>query len=287
MTILVTAASGHLGRLVVDALLARGADPASLVAGARTPSKVADLAERGVRTVELDYSEPETLAAALVGVDSVLLVSASEPGNRAALHQNVIDAAVAAGVTKLVYTSAPLATTADFVLAPEHKATEEAIVASGLPAVILRNNWYIENYADDFARAADSGQLVAAVGDGRIAPATRADFADAAAVVLLDDGHLGQVYELGGDEAIGYDALAAAMGEALGREVVYVPITAEQQRAGLEAAGLDAGTVGFVAAISAGIGAGAIDIADGTLARLIGRPTTTPADGFRALLVTA
>jgi NAD(P)H dehydrogenase (quinone) len=283
MTILVTAASGQLGRLVVDSLLARGAAPETIVATARDTSKLEHLAARGIRTAELDYARPETIASALDGVDTVLLVSGSEPGNRVALHRNVIDAAKAAGVSKLVYTSAPQATTADFVLAPDHKATEEAIAASGIPAVIVRNNWYTENYAADVARAASTGVIAASVADGRVASATRADFADGAAVVLLDDGHLGQVYEFGGDAAWSYDELAAAASEIVGRDVAYTPLTTDEHVAALESFGLDAGTAGFVAGIDTGIRNGVLADTDGTLSRLIGRPTTSLVDGLRAV----
>lgn len=281
MTILVTAASGQLGRLVVDSLLARGADPAAIVAGSRDTSKLADVAARGIRTVELDYTRPETIAPALEGVDAVLLVSGTDFGNRAAQHRNVIDAAAAAGVAKLVYTSAPRATTADFVLAGEHKATEEAIAAAGVPAVILRNNWYTENYAADVARAASTGVIASSAGAGRVASATRADFADAAAVVLLEDGHVGAVYELGGDVAWSFADLAAAASEVVGREVAYTPLTTTEHVAALEAAGLDAGTAGFVAAIDEGISRGVLADTDGTLSRLIGRPTTSLVEGLR------
>ncbi|WP_022892518.1 SDR family oxidoreductase [Agromyces subbeticus] len=282
MTILVTAASGQLGRLVVDSLLARGAAPETIVASARDTSKLEHLAARGIRTVELDYARPETIAPALDGVDTVLLVSASEPGNRVALHRNVIDAAKAAGVSKLVYTSATKAGTADFVLAPEHKATEEAIAASGVPAVIVRHNWYVENYAADVARAATTGVIAASVADGRVASASRADFADGDAVVLLDDGHLGQVYEFGGDVAWNYDELATAAAEVVGRDVAYTPLTTDEHVAALESFGLDAGTAGFVAGIDTGIRNGVLAEADGTLSRLIGRPTTSLVDGLRA-----
>ncbi|MDQ0726335.1 uncharacterized protein YbjT (DUF2867 family) [Microbacterium sp. W4I20] len=158
MTILVTGATGNLGRLIIASLLERGADPQSIVAGARDVAKAADL---GVRVAHLDYTQPATVAAALDGVDSVVLVSGSEVGQRVAQHQAVIDAAKAAGVSKFVYTSAPKATTSDLVLAPEHKATEELIAAAGLPAVILRNNWYTENYAADLSRAAETGVVSA------------------------------------------------------------------------------------------------------------------------------
>lgn len=280
MTILVTGATGQLGRLVVKSLLERGADPQSIVAGARDVAKASDL---GVRVAPLDYSEPATIAAALEGVDSVLLISGSEVGRRVAQHQAVIDAAAAAGVAKFVYTSAPKATTSDLVLAPEHKATEELIAASGVPAVILRNNWYTENYAPDLARATETGVLAAGVGEGRVASASRQDFADAAAVVLLEDGHIGEVYELGGDVAWDYAELASAISEVSGREVSYVPVTFDEQLAALQGAGLDEGTAGFVAALDAGIRDGALADTDGTLSRLIGRPTTPLVEGLRAI----
>ncbi|OAN35186.1 SDR family oxidoreductase [Microbacterium sp. H83] len=280
MTTLITGATGNLGRLVIQSLLERGAEPGSIVAGARDLSKASDL---GVRSVRVDYTDPASLAAALVDVDSVLLISGSEVGQRAAQHQAVIDAAKAAGVTKFVYTSAPKATTSDLVLAPEHKATEEAIAAAGLPAVILRNNWYTENYAADVARGAETGVLAAGAGDGRVASASRKDFAEAAAVVLLEDGHIGQVYELGGDVAWTYDDLAAAIGEVSGRDVDYRRLTADEQLAALQSAGLDEGTAGFVVALDAGIAAGALADTDGTLARLIGRPTTPLVEGLRAI----
>jgi len=279
MTILVTGATGQLGRLIVESLLERGTSAEQIVAGARDVSKAADL---GVRAVRLDYDEPETIAAAFDGVDSVVLVSSSEVGKRFAQHKAVIDAAAAAGVRKLVYTSAPKATTSDLVLAPEHKATEEAIAASGLPAVILRNNWYTENYVRDLATAAETGVLSAGVGDGRVASASRKDFADAAAVVLLEDGHIGEVYELGGDVAWTYTDLAAAFSDILGREVTYAPVTFDEQVAALRAHGLDEGTAGFVASLDAGIRDGALADTDGTLARLIGRPTTPLVEGLRA-----
>ncbi|MGO4678274.1 SDR family oxidoreductase [Microbacterium sp. 2MCAF23] len=284
MTILVTGATGHLGRLIIDSLLARGVEASSIRAGARDIAKASDLAARGVQVVALDYDAPETVAAAADGADAVMLVSGSEVGKRAPQHQAVIDAAKNAGVAKLVYTSAPKATTSDLVLAPEHKATEEAIAASGLPAVILRNNWYTENYAADVARAKDTGVIAASVGDGRIASASRADFAEAAAVVLTEDGHLGQVYELAGDIAWNFDDLAAAATEITGREVRYTPLSAEEHAAALEDAGLDYGTVWFVTTLDAGIRAGALAESDGTLARLIGRPTTPLVDGLRAAI---
>ncbi|WP_102194394.1 SDR family oxidoreductase [Microbacterium aurantiacum] len=283
MTILITGATGQLGRLVIDSLLERGAEPQSIAAGARDTAKASDLAARGIRVVELDYDVPATVQAAVEGADSVLLISSSAVGQRVAQHQAVIDAAKQAGVAKLVYTSAPKATTSDLVLAPEHKATEELIAASGIPSVILRNNWYTENYADTFTQATGSGVLAASVGEGRVASASRRDFADAAAAVLLEDGHTGAVYELGGDVAWNFDDLAAAMAEVSGRPVAYQALSAEEHAAALSDAGLDAGTVGFVTALDAGIRGGALADTDGTLSRLIGRPTTPLVEGLRSI----
>lgn len=284
MTILVTGATGQLGRHVIDSLISRGAEPQSIIAGARDIAKAADLADRGVIVRALDYTDPATVAAALQGVDIVLLISSSEVGQRVAQHQAVIDAAAASGVSKFVYTSATKATTSDLVLAPEHKATEEAIAAAGLPAVILRNNWYTENYAADLARAVDTGVVAASVGDGRVASASRADYADAAAAVLLTDGHIGEIYELGGDVAWDYSELAEAIADVTGRPVAYQALSTEEYAAALTAAGLDAGTVGFVAALDAGIRDGALAESDGTLSRLLGRPTTPLVEGLRALV---
>ncbi|MFF7681164.1 SDR family oxidoreductase [Microbacterium sp. NPDC007973] len=280
MTLLVTAASGHLGRLVVDALLERGVAASDIVAGVRTPAKVDDLAARGVGVVELDYSRPETLAAAFAGVDRVLLISGTD-ADRVTGHRNVIDAARAAGVERLVYTSAPRVDQVDYALGADHKATEEAIAASGLSATVLRHNWYTENYLDAVARASDTGEIVAAVGDARVASASRRDYAAAAAIALTTDELAGRTLEVGGDVAWTYDDLAAAASEVLGRPVTYTAVTLEQLEAGLQAAGLDAGTAAFVAGIDDAIARGALSQTDGTLSELIGRPTTPLVDGLR------
>ncbi len=284
MTILVTGAGGQLGSLIVESLLRRGAPASSVIASARDLAKVEGLAARGVRTALLDYERPETIAEALADVDTVVLVSGSEPGKRLAGHRNVIDAAAAAGVSKLVYTSAPKATTFEWPLGAEHRATEEAIAASGVPAVIVRNNWYIENYVNDVQQARESGAIAASVGDGRVAAASRADYADGAAVVALEDGHIGQVYEFAGDTRLSYDDLAAAAAEVLGRDVHYTRLSSGEQQAVLEGFGLDSGTAGFVVSIDTGIREGVLDVEDGTLSRLIGRPTTPFAEGLRAAL---
>ncbi|WP_193608823.1 NAD(P)H-binding protein [Nocardioides lijunqiniae] len=283
MTTLVTAASGHLGRLVLDSLLERGVAPDSIRAGARTPASLAAYAERGVSVVPLDYNDPASVTAAVDGADKVLLISGSEVGQRVPQHAAVVDAAVAAGVEQLVYTSAPRATDTELVLAPEHKATEEHIAASGVPATILRNNWYTENYEQDLQVAHEHGVLVTSTGDGRVPSAARADFAEAAAVVLTTDGHVGQVYELAGDTSWDFTTLASAMSEVLGREVQLQQLSPEDRGAQLQQVGLDAGTAGFVTALEGNIRDGVLDHSDGTLGRLLGRPTTPLVDSLRAL----
>jgi NAD(P)H dehydrogenase (quinone) len=282
MPLLVTGASGHLGRLVISALLDRGVAASDIRAGARDTGRIADLAARGVQTVRLDYDEPASVADAMVGVDRVLLISGSEVGRRVAQHRTVIDAAVAADVAQLVYTSAPRATTSALLLAPEHKATEEAIAASGLDATILRNNWYTENYLGTLAQARETGVVTSSTGDGRVASAARRDFAEAAAVVLTTDGHAGATYELGGDVAWTHAELAVAIGEVLGRDVAYGAQTPEEQAAALTAAGLDAGTVGFLVGLDGNIREGLLGEVTGELSHLIGRPTTPLVDALRS-----
>ena len=274
MTILITGATGHLGALVIDSLLAKGVPAEQLRAGARRPEKIT-----AVPAVHLDYENPASIAAALDGVDTVLLISASVPGTRVALHKNVIDAAAAAGVRRLVYTSVLDARDSALILAPEHKATEELIEASGIPATILRNGWYTENYLGTLEQA-KLGEVVTSTGEGRVSSASRQDYADAAAAVLTGPGHENTVYELSGDTAWSFDEFAAAASGILGTPVAHRALSADEHAAQLAAVGLDEGTVGFVVALDANIRDGLLDATSGDLARLIGRPTTPLAEGL-------
>jgi NAD(P)H dehydrogenase (quinone) len=284
MAIVVTGATGHLGHLIVEALLRDGVAPSDIVAGGRNLAKLDDLAAQGVRVATIDYNDPQTLTDALAGADTLMLVSASEPGNRVAQHKAAIDAAVAAGVKRIVYTSAPHATTSHLILAPEHKATEELIAASGIPATILRNGWYTENYVRSVPQIVESGALVSSVGDGLVSSASRKDYADAAAVVLTTSGHEGKIYELSGDVAWTQAELAATIAEITGKNVVYTPVSTEQHAAILRSAGLDDGTIGFVTALDANTRDGLIGETSGDLSKLIGRPTTPLAEGLAAAL---
>ena len=280
MSLVITGATGQLGRLVVESLLARGTAPADIVATGRNTDKLADLAAQGVSVAELDYTKPETVSAVVKPGDTLLLVSSSEVGQRVGQHVNVITAAKEAGVARIVYTSAPAATTSELVLAPEHKATEEALVASGVPFTILRNGWYTENYAGEIEKGRENGAIVASVGDGRVSSASRKDYAEAAAVVLVGEGYEGEVFELSGDVAWSFDDLAAAIGSIVGKEVVYTRLSPEEHAAMLTSFGLDEGTVGFVVALDGNIRDGLLGVTSGDLSRLIGRPTTPLAEGL-------
>jgi len=282
MSLIITGATGKLGRLVADSLLANGTPASDIIATGRSIDKLADLAARGVTVAELDYAKPETVTAVVKPGDTLLLVSASEPGGRADLHAAVIAAAKDAGIARIVYTSAPKATTSELVLAPDHKATEEVLVASGVPFTILRNGWYTENYAGEIEKARESGAIVASVGEGRVASASRKDYADAAAVVLAGDGHEGSIYELSGDTAWNFDDLAAVIAGVVGRDVVFTNLTPAAHTELLLSFGLDAGTAGFVVALDGNIRDGILAETSGDLARLIGRPTTPLAEGLAA-----
>ncbi|WP_158864977.1 SDR family oxidoreductase [Leifsonia sp. AG29] len=280
MTIAVTGATGQLGRLVVDHLLERGVPASRIRALGRSADRLASLASLGVETAVIDFERPETLLRAFEGADELLLVSGSEVGNRIPQHRNAIEAAVAAGVGRIVYTSAPHATDTDLVLAPEHAETERLLAASGLPVTILRNNWYTENYVGQLDTAAATGEVVSSTGDGRVASASRKDYAEAAAVVLTTPGHEGAVYELAGDAAWTFADLADALSALVGRPVVHRSVTPEEHAEILRGAGLDEATVGFVVALDGNIREGALADTDGTLSRLLGRPTTPLADGL-------
>lgn len=275
----VTGSTGPFGRTAIETLLALGVAPSDVVAVARTPTKAADLAERGVVVREGDYDRPDTLGPALAGVDRVLLVSGSELGNRVAQHTAVIDAAVAAGVERLVYTSV---TRADgtHLLAGEHRGTELALQASGLAHSVLRNALYLGVFTSRLDQAVATGAVVHAAGDGRVASATRADLAEAAALALMHDDGPSSVRELAG-EPFTYADLAAAFAEVSGVPVEARPVSADELAGILAAAGLDAGAAGFVVALDQAIGAGEFDVTSTDLADLLGRTPTTLAEALR------
>jgi len=274
--IVVTAASGQLGRHVVDGLRKQGV---KFAAGVRNTA-----VDLGVETRELDYNRPETLESALQGAEKVLLISGSEVGQRVAQHTAVVEAAKKAGVQHIVYTSAPFADTTELVLAPEHKATEEAILASGLAYTFLRNGWYHENYGDTFKQGAATGEIVGAAGDGRVASAARKDFADAAVAVLTQPGHENKIYELTGDTAWTFADLADEIAKVADRPVTYRNLTVEGLQEHLVSVGTPPEIAGFVAALDGNIAAGTLGHTPGDLRNLIGRPTTPVSVAIKEVL---
>jgi NAD(P)H dehydrogenase (quinone) len=276
MSLIITATTGQLGRLIVESLLARGVPSGDIVATARKT----DALDLGVPTAVLDYAQPETIAAVLKEGDTLVLVSANAPVGRVALHKNVIDAAKAAGVARILYTSAQAAATSTLMVAPDHKETEELIVASGIPFTILRNGWYTENYSSLVETARKDGTITASVGDGRVASASRKDYADAAAVALLDDSLAGQTLELSGDYAWNFDEFAAVLSGIVGKTVTYTRLTTEQHTEQLKSLGFDETMIAFVVGLDESIRNGFLGMTTGDLAKLIGRPTTPLAEGL-------
>ncbi|WP_406104771.1 SDR family oxidoreductase [Streptomyces sp. NBC_01003] len=284
MSIVVTGATGHLGRLVIDGLLAAGVPAESIAAVVRDKNKATDLAARGVELRIADYSAPGTLAGAFAAGERVLLISGSEVGQRVAQHQAVIDAAKGAGVALLAYTGVLGGPAADFDLAAEHKVTEQAILDSGLPYTFLRNGWYHENYTENLAPVLEHGAVTASAGEGRVASTSRADYAAAAVAVLTGEGHENQAYELSGDVAWSFAEYAAELSKQTGRTIAYNSVTPEQNREILLGAGLPAPFADILVGVDIAIGQGLLATTSGDLSRLTGRPTTPLADAIKAAL---
>jgi NAD(P)H dehydrogenase (quinone) len=266
MTIVVTGATGSLGRGVVAALLDRGVPAERILATGRNADRLAEL---DVPTREASFDDPASLRAALTGADRVLLVSGNEIGRRVPQHRNVIDAAREAGVERIVYTSAPKADTSDMRLVDEHRVTEELLRESGVPAVVLRNGWYVENY--DVADALEHG-MFGASGEGRVSVAPRSDYAEAAAAALLLDSPK-PVYELGG-ESFTLAELAAAISRHAGREVTYTDLGDDEYLKHLLDAGLPAPTAEIFVDVHRATRHGALEVEGDDLATLLGRPPT-------------
>ena len=280
MTIAITGATGQLGRLVIEKLKQKlPAD--DIVALARKPEKAAEL---GVSARAADYADPETLPAALAGIDTLLLISSSEVGQRAVQHGNVIDAAKKAGVALLAYTSILHADTSPLGLAAEHTATEAYLRESGLPFVLLRNGWYTENYLASVQPALQHGAFIGSAGEGRIASAARADYAEAAAAVLTLPGQPGKVYELAGDDAYTLAGFAAELSRQSGKTIPYVDLPESDYKAALVGAGLPEPIAGLLADSDSGASKGGLFDATRQLSALIGRPTTPLAVSMRAAL---
>lgn len=280
MSLVVTGATGHFGRLVVEALLDSGVPASHIVAGGRNTDKITDLADRGVDVRAIDFDQPETLRDAFTGAEKVLLVSGNEVGRRIEQHRNAIQAAQDSGVGLLVYTSIAHADRTGMQLAADHQGTEKILSASGMPFTLLRTSWYLENYSDQLPTFLEHGAVLGSAGDGRVSAARRADYAAAAAAVLTGDGHAGQVYELGGDQAFTLTELAGEISAATGRTIVYRDLPAEEYARVLVGAGLPEAYAEVLADSDLGIARGDLEVTTGDLRRLIGRPTTSLADAI-------
>lgn len=281
--IVVTGATGQLGRLVIEALL-KELPPAQIVAAVRDPAKAADLADRGIQVRKADYTQPASLDLALRGADKLLLISSSEIGQRVAQHRNVIEAAQGAGIKLLAYTSVLHADTSLLGLAAEHRETEAMLRAAGLPHVLLRNGWYTENYAASVPAALAHGALLGSAGTGRIASAARVDYAAAAAAVLTGEDQAGRIYELAGDTAYTLGEFAAEVSRQSGKVVEYKDLPQAEFQAALVAAGLPEGLAALLADSDAAAAKGALFDDGHQLSTLIGRPTTPLAATIAAAL---
>jgi NAD(P)H dehydrogenase (quinone) len=280
MSIVITGATGHLGRLTVEALLDQGVPAGQIIATGRRTETLADLAERGVEVRRADFDDEASLREAFAGAEKLLLVSGSEVGQRARQHGNAINAAKAVGVQFIAYTSILRADTSSLLLAEEHRATEELLAGAGIPFALLRNGWYIENYTGQLPVYVEHG-IAGAAGAGKVSAATRADYAQAAAAVLAGEGHDGAVYELGG-EPFTMTELAEVVSAATGRTVTYTDLPVEQYEAVLVGAGLPEPVAAVFADGDRGVATGELLVEGSDLEKLVGRAPTRLADAVAA-----
>ncbi len=281
--IAITGATGQLGQLVIAALL-KSVPASQIVAVVRNPAKADALAQQGVVVRQGDYGDEAALTRALDGVEKLLLISSSEVGQRAVQHRNVINAAKAAGVGFIAYTSVLHADTSPLGLAAEHIETENMLAASSIPYALLRNGWYSENYLASAPPALEHGVFLGAAGDGKIASATREDYAAAAAKVISEEGHAGKVYELAGDTAWTLSELAAELSKQSGKNVVYQNLSEADYASALRGVGLPDAFANLLADSDTGASKGGLFDDSHTLSKLIGRPTTPLADSIKAML---
>lgn len=281
--IAITGATGQLGQLVLDDLLNTTASQ-QLAAIVRNPTKAQALSQKGVAIRQADYNDEAALTAALQGVDKLLIISSSEVGQRAPQHRNIINAAKAAGVKFIAYTSLLHADKSPLGLADEHITTEKMLADSGIPYALLRNGWYTENYLASAPPALEHGVFIGAAGEGKIASATRADYAAAAARVISEDGHAGKVYELAGDHGWTLSELAAELSKQSGKNVVYQNLSQADFAAALKSVGLPEGLADMLADSDVGASKGGLFDDTHTLSKLIDRPTTSLADSVKSIL---
>jgi NAD(P)H dehydrogenase (quinone) len=271
----IVGATGRLGRLVVDHLLGAGVHAEQVVAVGRNHLVLNQFAARGVTTRFAERDDPEVTAAALDGVDRILLISGIDVGRRTEQHATVIEVAKRLQTDLFVYTSLPNAAESPMLLAREHAATERLLYESGLPGVVLRNGWYLDKYVDEAAEAIVSGTVFGASGSGRVSPATRADLAEAAARVLLEESHAGATYELGGDQSFTLAEYAQQISDWSGRSVRAELLSTADYAEHLRARGVPSAFADVLADNEAGQSAGYLFIDTGDLRNILGRPPMT------------
>ncbi|EOQ51260.1 MULTISPECIES: SDR family oxidoreductase [Citrobacter] len=281
--IAITGATGQLGQHVIETLL-KTVPASQIVAIVRNPAKATALSQQGITVRQADYSDEAAFTTALQGIDKLLLISSSEVGQRAPQHRNVINAAKAAHVKFIAYTSLLHADRSPLGLADEHVATEKMLAESGIAYALLRNGWYTENYLASAPAALEHGVFIGAAGEGKIASATRADYAAAAARVISEDGHAGKIYELAGDAGWTLSQLAAELAKQSGKKVVYQNLSEADFAAALKSVGLPAGLADMLADSDVGASKGGLFDDSHTLSKLIGRPTTSLADSVKSIV---
>lgn len=281
--IAITGATGQLGQHVIESLL-KTVPASQIVAIVRNPAKATALSQQGITVRQADYTDEAAFTTALQGIDKLLLISSSEVGQRTPQHRNVINAAKAAHVKFIAYTSLLHANTSPLGLADEHVAAEKMLADSGIAYALLRNGWYTENYLASAPAALEHGVFIGAAGEGKIASATRADYAAVAARVISEDGHAGKIYELAGDEGWTLSQLAAELAKQSGKKVVYQNLSEADFAAALKGFGLPAGLADMLADSDVGASKGGLFDDSHTLSKLIGRPTTSLADSVKGIV---
>ncbi len=291
MSLVITGASGHLGRRTAELLLGTaGVDAADVVLITRNAAALDDLAARGATVRQGDFGDPSTLPAAFAGARRVLIISTDAVGARIAHQQAAIDAAKAAGATLIAYTSIGNPTEGNPAgVVPDHRATEEALKASGVAYTMLRNALYSEYRLPEAQAAIASGQFHHNQGDGMTAYVSREDCAAAAAAVLAGgDEHANKAYDITGPELLGGADLARIYGEAGGTAVAAIAVDDDAFIAGLVAAGVPAAAAPLLASFGRAIREGQLAQLSGDVEALTGRAPRSVGDVLaEALAATA
>lgn len=284
-TLLVTGATGQLGKLVLDQLLASGVAPSRIIATSRDTAKLADYIARGVQARVADFDDPASLDQAFAGADRILIISTDaldQPGKRLKQHLAAVAAAKKAGAKHIVYTSMPSPETSVIPFAPDHLGTENAIKATGIPYTILRNGWYMENLFMALPHALETGQWYSSSGEGRLAHIARADAAKAAAAALASSTSESHTYTLTGGELRSTDEIAALVAKATGKPLNVVHISDEALAGGLKSAGLPDFLIPIVVSFDANTRGGHIDMVTSDVTALTGATPVTLATFLEA-----